>query len=34
MLDELLLAAARQDNEEMLLEVFGKDDYDINFIDL
>ena len=31
--DERLLAAARQDNEEMLLEVFEQGDYDINFQD-
>ncbi|KAI0803221.1 ankyrin repeat-containing domain protein [Irpex lacteus] len=31
--NERLLAAARQDNEEMLLEVFEQGDYDINFQD-
>ncbi|THH13493.1 hypothetical protein EW146_g6722 [Bondarzewia mesenterica] len=32
-LDERLLAAARQDNEEMLLEVFEQGGFDINFQD-
>lgn len=32
-LDERLLAAAREDNEEMLLEVFEEGKFDINFKD-
>ena len=28
--DERLLAAARSDNEDMLLEVFGEGNFDIN----
>ena len=31
--DERLIAAARQDNEEMLLEIFDQGGYDINFQD-
>lgn len=31
--DQRLLAAAREDNEDMLLEVFEKDNFDINFQD-
>ena len=31
--DERLLAAARTDNEEMLLDVFDKGGFDINFQD-
>lgn len=32
-LDERLLAAARTDNEELLLEVFEEGKFDINFQD-
>ena len=31
--DERLIAAARTDNEEMLLEVFESGDFDINYQD-
>ena len=32
-IDERLIAAAREDNEEMLLEVFEEGGYDINYQD-